>query len=49
LTYYTVRLTPPKATQIVAHLKRPYVQGKIRVTDPFSYFNPDFYKIEGSR
>lgn len=44
LGYYTDRLNPPKATQIVALLKRPYVQGKIRVTDPFSYFSPDYYK-----
>jgi predicted AAA+ superfamily ATPase len=49
LTYYNDRLAPPKATQIVAHLKRPYIQGKIQVTDPLSYFNSDFYKMEGSR
>lgn len=38
LLYYSERLKPPKSTQIVAHLKRPYVQGNIRVTDPISYF-----------
>ncbi len=44
LLYYTERLRPDKATQIVANLKRPYDQGKIRVTDPFSYFSQGFYR-----
>lgn len=48
LAYYTERLNPPKATQIVALFKRPYVQGKIRVVDPFSYFKPDFYSLPPS-
>jgi hypothetical protein len=43
LLYYTERLRPPKATQIVARLKRPYDQGNIRVVDPVSYFNPDYF------
>jgi predicted AAA+ superfamily ATPase len=43
LIYYAERLTPPKATQIVAHLKRPYTQGNIRIVDPLSYFHPDFF------
>ncbi|MBI4767147.1 MAG: ATP-binding protein [Deltaproteobacteria bacterium] len=44
LIYYADRLNPTKATQIVAQLKRTYVQGKIRVIDPFSYFSPGFYE-----
>jgi len=43
LLYYAERLRPNKATQIVANLKRPYDQGNIRVTDPFSYFALGFY------
>lgn len=31
-------LNPKKAVQIVAEIKRPYDKGKIRVTDPISYF-----------
>jgi len=44
LLYYAERLRPQRATQIVAHLKRPFDQGGIRVTDPFSYFQPTFFK-----
>jgi predicted AAA+ superfamily ATPase len=44
LMYYAERLKPSQTTQIVAHLKRPYTRGKIRVVDPFSYFSPGFYK-----
>ena len=43
LIYYADRLNPPKATQIVAHLKTPFDQGRIRVTDPFSYFQPSLF------
>jgi len=43
LLYYAERLRPPKATQLVARLKRPYDQGKIQVRDPFAYFNPQVY------
>jgi len=43
LLYYSERLRPPKATQLVARLKRPYDQGKIQVRDPFEYFNPQVY------
>ena len=43
LLYYAERLRPPKATQLVARLKRPYDQGKIQVRDPFAYFNPQIY------
>ncbi len=39
LIYYSERLKPKKATQIVAKLKRPYSKGKINVIDPISYFN----------
>lgn len=38
LTYYTERLKPPKSTQIVATLKRPFDRGRIQVLDPISYF-----------
>jgi uncharacterized protein len=44
LMYYAERLKPFQTTQIVAHLKRPYTRGKIRVVDPFSYFSPGFYE-----
>lgn len=43
LLYYAERLQPRKATQVVARLKRPYDQGKIRVRDPFSYFRSEVY------
>jgi predicted AAA+ superfamily ATPase len=43
LLYYADRLNPPRATQIVAHLKKPFDQGRIRVTDPFSYFQPGIF------
>ena len=42
LSYYAERLNPVKATQIVAGIKRPYDRGKIRVTDPISYFSNFF-------
>ena len=42
LSYYTERLKPKKATQIVAGIKRPYDKGGIRVTDPVSYFSGFF-------
>jgi uncharacterized protein len=43
LLYYTEKLKPHRATQIVAQLKRPYDQGRIRVTDPISFFQEDIY------
>ncbi len=43
LSYYAERLNPKKAVQIVAEIKRPYDKGKIRVTDPISYFG-NFFK-----
>jgi len=43
LSYYADRLNPKKAVQIVAKIKRPYDKGKIRVTDPISYFS-NFFK-----
>ena len=43
LLYYTDRLNPPRATQVVAHLKRPFNEGRIKVTDPFSYFSPALF------
>jgi uncharacterized protein len=42
LSYYAERLNPKKAVQIVAEIKRPYDKGKIRVTDPISYFSNFF-------
>jgi predicted AAA+ superfamily ATPase len=38
LVYYAQRLKPPKATQIVAKPRRPFDRGKVKVTDPISYF-----------
>lgn len=43
LSYYADRLNPKKAVQIVAKIKRTYDKGKIRVTDPISYFS-NFFK-----
>lgn len=43
LRYYTERLNPPKATQIVANLRRPFDKGKIKVTGPISYFQNKLY------
>lgn len=39
LKYYAEKLNPPKATQIVANLKRTYSSGKINVLDPITYFS----------
>ncbi len=39
LLYYSERLKPKRATQIVANLNRPYSKGRINVIDPISYFN----------
>ena len=38
LRYYSERLQPKRATQIVANLKKPYTSGRITVTDPITYF-----------
>ena len=38
LKYYTEKLNPPKATQIVAILKHSYSSGKINVVGPAEYF-----------
>ena len=38
LVYYAERLKPPKATQIVANLRRPFDKGRVKITDPISYF-----------
>jgi len=43
LSYYAERLNPMKATQIVARIRRPYDKGRIRVTDPISYFHNNIY------
>jgi uncharacterized protein len=43
LLYYSKRLQPTKATQLVARLKRPFDHGNIQVRDPFSYFNSSIY------
>jgi predicted AAA+ superfamily ATPase len=42
LLYYTRRLKPEKATQLVARLKRPYTADGIDVVDPLSYFGGFF-------
>lgn len=42
LRYYTQRLKPARATQIVAHLRHPYDRDGIRVTTPLDYFAGDF-------
>jgi hypothetical protein len=34
LQYYTEKLSPPKSTQIVAQIKRPYDAGRISVNSP---------------
>jgi hypothetical protein len=39
LLYYAERLKPQKAVQITANLRRPYDYGRVRVTDPISYFS----------
>ena len=43
MRYYVERLHPPKATQIVATLKRPYSSGLISVVDPLSYFTGECF------
>ncbi len=43
LLYYTRRLNPKRATQLVATLKRSFDKGGIKVTDPISYFHSNFY------
>jgi len=45
LKYYAERLSPPKATQIVANLRRPFDRGKINVIGPISYFQDKLYQI----
>jgi len=46
LRYYAEKLRPPKATQIVARLKRPYSRGNITVTNPLSYFANPFFETK---
>jgi hypothetical protein len=43
LRYYVERLRPPKATPIMAMLKRTYSSGIISVVDPLSYFSGAVY------
>ena len=43
LLYYAERLNPIRATQIVARIRRPYDKGRIKVTDPISYFQDNIY------
>ncbi len=38
LSYYTRRLNPFKAVQVVAKLKKPFTVGRIEVVDPITYF-----------
>jgi len=42
--YYVNRLKPKRATQIVAKIRRSYDKSGVGVTDPCSYFNPDFFQ-----
>ncbi|MGD9290283.1 MAG: AAA family ATPase [Desulfobacterales bacterium] len=42
LVYYAERLKPTKAVQIVSNLRRPFDKGKVKVTDPISYFRNFF-------
>lgn len=42
MLYYTQRLKPGRATQIVAELGRPYSARGIDVVDPLSYFGNFF-------
>jgi predicted AAA+ superfamily ATPase len=42
LLYYSQRLRPKKATQIVVKIKRPYDKNRVRVIDPISYFSHFF-------
>ena len=44
LRYYKERLNPPRATQIVALLDRPYDKDGIHVTDVVSYFGHGLYQ-----
>jgi len=43
LRYYSERLNPPKATQLVATLEKPFDKNGIHITGPAAYFNPSFY------
>ncbi|MCF8128801.1 MAG: ATP-binding protein [Deltaproteobacteria bacterium] len=45
-SYYAERLNPPRATQIVANIKRPYDKGRLKVTDPISYFQSNIYRLQ---
>ena len=47
LVYYTERLGPREATQVVATLQRPHDRGRIRITDPLSYWRPG--SLSGTR
>jgi predicted AAA+ superfamily ATPase len=42
LIYYSQRLRPKKATQIVGKIKRRYDKNRVRVIDPISYFSHFF-------
>ncbi|MBA7513978.1 hypothetical protein ES705_05996 [subsurface metagenome] len=43
LKFYAERLQPKRATQILAHLIRPYDEGRINVIDAISYFGNMIY------
>lgn len=43
LRYYTQRLKPKRATQIVATLENPYDREGVRVTNPFRYFSENVW------
>jgi len=44
LIYYAERLKPPKTTQIVGNLRRPFDKGKVKIIDPISYFRSIYTK-----
>lgn len=46
LKYYTEKLRPKRAVQIVANLKRPYDKDGIRVTNPIDFFIDPPWKEE---
>jgi uncharacterized protein len=44
LNYYTEKLNPPRATQLVMNLRRTYSKGRMEITDPLSYFDGNVFK-----
>lgn len=48
LHYYCKRLNPGSGLQVVSTIKRPYDSGKIRATDPISFFQLPFFSIKAN-